>query len=230
MPGPFEDPAAATPPALQAWPYLERDFTVQAQRGKTMAPRAVVDGVTDWAFRPMTLAVGVLFPGLGDFGTWASPAPPDLPVARQGDVVVQVRGMLNAGGFYMRRFALPLWRPVLVDVSSFANLGVDVLKSTLEGAGLGCVVSNRTTNQTIPDVLVYAEEYATAGTYVVPPGARSLVGAVNDPGFAWSVTALSGSASSIADPVVAGPTSHTVQGTRFLTTVNNFIATWRVSL
>jgi len=222
-------------PALTLIPYRSESYRanpVNNALGTPALPQVIVPGIADLGWRPMTAAI-MITSGLGidgvtveaivaNGGTMLAPKLPSF------GAVIQVRGIVGAGGWYLRRFSLTNFRMIQLDLSRFRDVQIEVLKSTVNGASIVVTVSNQPCETSINEPLWYGEEY-TPGTYEVPPGATDVVAEQADGGFTWK-TATFGPASAvaIADPLVAG-TERTVKGTNFQVTANPFRAGWRIA-
>ncbi len=223
----FQDPPHGTPDVLQSWPYIDQVFRAAPATLNGLIPAGTepLSGTATLEFRPITVHLLVTRGMNTDFPDPTNPIP---PAGLTGDVVIQILGMIGGGGWYLRRFALPLFRMVAFDISTWRDCRVQVLSSSVPGGTLIATVSNRRTNSTIVEVLTYAETYGAAGTYLVPPGAKSFASDVADPGFSWITDTQTGAPLAIVDAVLAN-VNHDVRGTHFLTTVANWRASWRIS-
>jgi hypothetical protein len=222
------DAPQVIPGPLAAWPFVSRAFPWRSSiAGQAPQAGAIVAGTRDLDFRPMTAHIGVSVGMTTDFD-WNNPVPPPAVAGTVGDLVVQVKGLLGGPQWYLRRFAVPIWRVVAFDISAYQDVEIDVLRCSIPNAQVNVVISNRPVNANIPEVLIYGEQYGAAATYLIPPGAQGFVSDVADAGFQWLTMTQTGTIVTIAAPVVAN-TAQLVQGTHFVTAVANWRASWRIS-
>lgn len=196
------------------------------------------------SFQPVTMTLLCLPPGNGydiDPNRLPPKAGPDyyplVNAAVEGGMTVQVAALQEAGGPYTRRFNLAPYRGVQLDISTFIDVRVDLLRTTLVRGTLWAIVTNREAATTIENTALYAEEYVAMGTYLVPEGADRLYPAVADVGFNWrswsyfDPALLPGTTSDvlIADPALVAAQLE-VKGTHFVTSIPSFQALWRIRL
>lgn len=196
-------------------------------------PQVVVPGIAELGWRPMTAAI-VLTSGLGidvtPEGIVAAGGSMAAPVLPSGGVVIQVRGIVGAGGWYLRRFSLTNFRMIQLDLSRFRDVQIEVLRSTLNGASVVVTISNQPCETSFNEPLWYGEEYTAAGTYEVPPGATEIIPELADAGFNWRSASFGPTGVvTIPDAMVIG-VERSVKGTNFEVVANPFRAVWRVTL
>ena len=191
-------------------------------------PQSIIDGVSELDFVPATLFCE-LTSGSGLDESPGNLTPPSGG-AVAGNIALQMRGIERSGGWYLRRFTLSRFRMIEIDISTFADVQLEVLRSTAIGADLVCTVTNRVFGTNRAEVLHYAETYTGAATYLVPPGAARLFPAVTDVNFAWTTDdTQTGAAVLTPEPAFVG-VEIVPKGTHFVTTVAVFRAAWRVTL
>ena len=211
------DTLVADPRELR--PFRVLPIVRPAVPARAVALGSLFDGARLPDFHPMTLVIGTV----GGMQTDLADGLPQVGVA-DGGTTIEVKGT-TPGGWWTRRFTLSAFRMVVLDVSPFTDVSLQVLGSNLLGFGLGGHISDYPIQSTPSEPLLLSESYATIGRYDVPPGADQLFPAVADAGFSWR-GALIGL--NIADPAVVGATM-TVRGQLFNTSVANFAGVWRIA-
>lgn len=229
-------------PELSQAPYRTQPFRVRApSSAAAVTPQVLFQGFSSLEFRPTTVTIAYVS-GHGIDNPSFLPeiaaqevldGRPPLKIvpdaAQAGDVVIQLRAVLSSGAWYLRRFSLPRFRPVTLDVSSWADGMIDVLYAQAAGADVVGQVSNRVSNSKPDETLFYGESYSIAGQYLTPPGAREVYPAVADAGFTWSAGAgtIPGNVN-VLDPAVVGQ-QKAVKGPHFTVTAA-WGAIWRILL
>lgn len=216
-------PVQASDPAGRA--YFEVPFSAQAS-DIARPGHVLIDGTQGWTFAPRVLSVGPRPSGDTD-------QPNDVPVPQGGEVPIEVRGLYKTGGgTWLRRFVVPVFRRVEVDVSSFRDVRVRVpgVSSAGSRVGLYATVSNRIPAYDRQEPVWWPEVYTTPGDYVAPPGAVSFVSSLGDPGWSW-LSAVPATAAPLVflQPIAAGVDVEALAG-RFRTTVPNLPILWRIAL
>ena len=198
----------------------------KAPAGGTIAG-IVVDGIGGLAWKPCSAFFSIVHAGQNQEVTSAAPNPPVNPPSNV--VILQVLGLLGNGGQYERRFILPVYRTVCMDVSAFQDIRVNVLYADLlQSDTLYVNVTNKPMDVHQWEPVTYQETYAAPGRYLVPPGADRLFSAGLDAGFSWSGRSAAAPVA-IPDPLLAGD-ERDVRAAAFTTTVGNLSLSWRLWL
>lgn len=195
--------------------------------------KSIVDQTTKQPFKARTLSFqAVPNPGQNVDVSIGTELPPTGPL---GGMVIQVKGQIEGGGWYLRRLSIGPWRALEFDISTWHGVTVELLKSTLTNYDLVGAISNRS-NQSGERLTewIYAEEYGAAGVYNVPPGALKLWPETGDGGFSWTAytfTPPSAGVGFVTIPDAQLPSIESdVKGSAFTTTVAGFRAIWRIRL
>jgi len=229
-----DDPNLATTPiALTGLPYRDQPYPVEPNAAGALVAGRVFEGIGDLAFRPITLHIGVVprvAPVDYTAGQGGSDPAPVAPVGGVvvGDVSVEIRGLLPTG-VYLRRLTLAPWRMLCLDISTWSDCYLGILRATTTNCRLLAIVSNRPATTTIREPLIYAEQYGAAGEYLPPPGADRLFTDTADAGFLWRTTPQTGVVIDVPEAITAGP-EFLIKGTHIVTTVANWRAVWRITL
>lgn len=176
------------------------------------------------AVRPAQSASPNALPELVPAGLPLAGNPNIVPV---GTVQIELNGLLEGAGSYIRRFGLAQTRMVRLSVAGVRQVNLTIIRSSMFGYSLRCVLTSREpTTGPASDRLFYAENYAANGLYRVPPGAIALTPSVAAVGFQWQqedATAIQ----LILDPQVIGVRS-LVKANKFATNLVNFAAVWEI--
>jgi len=159
---------------------------------------------------------------------------PDLdPITGQpnpaptGTVNVEIRGLLEGAGYYVRRFGVTVERMVQLDIATLRDVWIRVISASVPNASLLGVVTCREATRGAQQPLFFAESYATAALWRVPPGAVALLPDTTDAGFSWSQTGAGGVVQLIPQAAAIGVRQQ-VGAITFRNTATPFRAIWEI--
>ena len=123
---------------LTELPWRDKAFYARPNAAGVIPTGQFVDGVRDLGFVPITLMLTTTNNFLSDIGLgaatgYAPPGPGNTNYPQNGDVVIQIRGLLPGQGAWTRRFAIPPLRTLYFDVTPYVDVAIEVLRSTLTG-------------------------------------------------------------------------------------------------
>lgn len=183
----------------------------------TALPGRLVDGLPT-EFRARALTVG-MSQKARDLATRVPSA------AGAGTATFRFVGLSN-GGAVVREFTLGPLDSVVIDTTPYENVEVELVWSSIRGAGAWAFASSSRAVPTGSTLL--AVTAPAADVYPVPPGAFAMIAAQGDAGFEWQTPDKTAGNVTIPIAVVAG-TSYPVAG-RYYRTTGLFRAIWEVQL
>ena len=203
----------------QAYPPVKPTF------GGVLTAQRVLDGVVSGTFHPAILVVSCTLQAVLDDESYEQPTP---VIGPQGAITIQVAGISESGGRYLRRFQITPYRAYRVDIKFFRSLRLDILGSTIVNGVFWAVVTKRPAAIETDEVAWFGELYSTAGRYITPPGADQVYAADPDPAFSWEQSTVAATFQTPEPLSIGAPVQ--VKGGAFVTSITNRHLTWRIRL